>query len=127
MLSLKQKFFGGGGRVSKIKIINSIDSFFTWQEFIYIVSGWSLFIFYLAGLYSYFKWLDVIHITWQEFIHIISGRSLFIFYLVGVYSYSLLSSSAVDCGFELPKGQTNNYQTDICCFPTKQAALSSKI
>jgi hypothetical protein len=36
---------------------------------------------------------------------------------------SVLTSSAVDRGFESRSGQTKDYQIDICCFSTKHAAL----
>ena len=39
---------------------------------------------------------------------------------------NVLASSAVDRGFELPSGQTNDYKIGICCFSTKHAALRSK-
>ena len=39
---------------------------------------------------------------------------------------SLLTSSAVDRGFELRSGQTKDYKIGICCFSAKHAALRSK-
>jgi hypothetical protein len=39
---------------------------------------------------------------------------------------SMLSSSAVDRGFELLSGQTKDYKIGICCFSAKHAALRSK-
>ena len=37
---------------------------------------------------------------------------------------SVLSSSAVDRGFESQSGQTKDYEIGICCFFTKHAALT---
>jgi hypothetical protein len=37
---------------------------------------------------------------------------------------SVLSSSAVDCGFEPQSGQTKDYEIDICCFSAKNALRS---
>ena len=39
---------------------------------------------------------------------------------------SVLSSSAVDCGFERWSGQTKEYRIGICCFSAKHAALRRK-
>jgi hypothetical protein len=39
---------------------------------------------------------------------------------------SVLASSAVDRGFELPSGQTKHYKIGICCFSAKHEALSRK-
>ena len=39
---------------------------------------------------------------------------------------SVLTSSAVDRGFEPRSGQTKDYEIDICCFSAKHAALSRK-
>ena len=39
---------------------------------------------------------------------------------------SLLTSSAVDRGFEPRTGQTNDYKIGICCFSAKHAALKRK-
>ena len=39
---------------------------------------------------------------------------------------SVLTSSAVDRGFECLSGQTKYYEIGICCFSTKLAALRSK-
>ena len=36
---------------------------------------------------------------------------------------SVLTSSAVDCGFEPRLGQTKDYKIGICCFSTKYASL----
>jgi hypothetical protein len=38
----------------------------------------------------------------------------------------MVSSSAVDPGFELRSGHTKDYKIGICCFSTKHAALRSK-
>jgi hypothetical protein len=38
----------------------------------------------------------------------------------------VLASSAVERGFELRLGQTNNYKIGICCFSAKHAALRRK-
>ena len=38
-----------------------------------------------------------------------------IYYTHGIM-VSMLSSSAVDCGFEPRSGQTEDYDIDICCF-----------
>ena len=40
---------------------------------------------------------------------------------------SVLTSSAVDCGFEPLLGQTKDYEIGICCFSSKHAALRRKI
>ena len=40
---------------------------------------------------------------------------------------SMLSSSAVDRGFEPRSGQTKDYKIGICCFSCKHAALRRKI
>ena len=39
---------------------------------------------------------------------------------------SVLSSSAVDRGFELRSGQIKDYKIGICCFYAKHAALRRK-
>ena len=39
---------------------------------------------------------------------------------------SVLTSSAVDCGFEPRSGQTKDYKIGISCFSTKHAALRKK-
>ena len=39
---------------------------------------------------------------------------------------SVLTSSAVDRGFEPRSGQTKDYEIGICCFSAKHAALSRK-
>jgi hypothetical protein len=39
---------------------------------------------------------------------------------------SMLTSSAVDRGFEPWSGQTEDWKIGMCCFSAKQAALSSK-
>ena len=39
---------------------------------------------------------------------------------------SMFTLSAVDRGFEAWTGQTKNYETGICCFSPKRAALKSK-
>ena len=39
---------------------------------------------------------------------------------------SMLSSSAVDRGFELLSGQTKDYKIGICCFSAKHAAIRRK-
>ena len=39
---------------------------------------------------------------------------------------SVLSSSAVDRGFEARSGQTKDYNIGICCFSAKHAALKEK-
>jgi hypothetical protein len=36
---------------------------------------------------------------------------------------SVPALSVVDRGFELPSGQTNDYEMGICCFFAKHAAL----
>jgi hypothetical protein len=40
---------------------------------------------------------------------------------------SVLTSSAVDHGFEPRSGQANEYKIGICCFSAKHAALRRKI
>jgi hypothetical protein len=39
---------------------------------------------------------------------------------------SMLTSCAIDCGFESRLGQTKEYKTCICCFSIKHAALRRK-
>ena len=39
----------------------------------------------------------------------------------------MLTSSAVDHGFDLRSGQTKDYEIGICCFSAKHAALRRKI
>jgi hypothetical protein len=39
---------------------------------------------------------------------------------------SVLASSAVDRGFELPSGQAKVYKIGICCFSAKHAAFRRK-
>jgi hypothetical protein len=39
---------------------------------------------------------------------------------------SVLTSSAIDCGYELRSCQTKEYQICICCFSAKNAALRRK-
>jgi hypothetical protein len=39
---------------------------------------------------------------------------------------SMLTSSAVDCGFESHSDKTKDYKIGICCFSAKHAALRSK-
>ena len=39
---------------------------------------------------------------------------------------SVVTSSAVDRGFEPRSGQSTEYKIGICCFPAKHAALMSK-
>jgi hypothetical protein len=39
---------------------------------------------------------------------------------------SILTSSAVDRGFDPRSGQTKDYKIGICCFSTKKAALRRK-
>ena len=39
---------------------------------------------------------------------------------------SVLASSAVDRGFEPRSGQTKDYESGICCFSAKHAALRRK-
>ena len=45
---------------------------------------------------------------------------------IGGVMVSVLSSSAVDHGFELRSGQTKDYTIGICCFSAKHAALRRK-
>jgi predicted LPLAT superfamily acyltransferase len=42
---------------------------------------------------------------------------------IGGIMVSMLTSSAVDRGFELRSGQAKDYKIGICYFSTKQAAL----
>jgi hypothetical protein len=39
---------------------------------------------------------------------------------------SVLTSSAVDLGFESRSGQTKDYEIGICCFSAKHTTLRSK-
>ena len=39
---------------------------------------------------------------------------------------SVLSLSAVECGFEHRSGQTNDYKIGMCCFSAKHAILKGK-
>ena len=45
---------------------------------------------------------------------------------IGGVTVSVLTSSAVDRGFEPRSGQTKYYQIGICCFSAKHAALRRK-
>ena len=40
--------------------------------------------------------------------------------------FSVLTSSAVDRGFELRSDETKDYKIGICCFSAKHAALRGK-
>ena len=40
--------------------------------------------------------------------------------------FGVITSSAVDCGFEPQSAQTKDYKIGICCFSTKHTALWSK-
>ena len=40
--------------------------------------------------------------------------------------FSVLTSSAVDCGFESRSGQTKDNKIVICCYSVKHAALRRK-
>ena len=48
------------------------------------------------------------------------------FYCIGGAMDSVLTSSAVDCGFEPQSGQTNDFKICICCFSAKKGALKRK-
>ena len=39
---------------------------------------------------------------------------------------SVLTSSAVDCGFDPRSGQTKNYEIGMCCFSAKHTTLRRK-
>jgi hypothetical protein len=45
---------------------------------------------------------------------------------IGDVIVSVITSSAVDRGFQLRSGQTKGYEIGICCFFAKHAALSKK-
>jgi hypothetical protein len=45
---------------------------------------------------------------------------------IGGVMVSVLTSSAVDRGFEPRSGQTKNYKIGMCCFSAKHAALRRK-
>ena len=45
---------------------------------------------------------------------------------IGSVMVSVLTWSAVDCGFEPQSGQTKNYKIGICCFSANQAALTKE-
>ena len=45
---------------------------------------------------------------------------------IGDVLVSVLASSAVDRGFEPRSGQTKDYDTGICCYSAKHAALRRK-
>ena len=45
---------------------------------------------------------------------------------IGGVMVSVFTSSAVNCGFELPSGQTKDYKISICCFYAKHTALRRK-
>ena len=45
---------------------------------------------------------------------------------IGGIMVSVLTSSAVDCGFEPRSGQIKDYKIGICCFFDKHAALRRK-
>ena len=52
-----------------------------------------------------------------------SNKTAVMVYFVMV---SVLTSSAVDRGFERLSGETKDYEIGICCFSSKHAALRSK-
>jgi len=55
------------------------------------------------------------------------GFNTHIFYITSPsVMVSMLTSSAVDCGFEPRSCQTKDYKIGICCFYAKQAALRRK-
>ena len=47
-------------------------------------------------------------------------------YRIRVVILSVLTPSAVDCGFEPQSGKTKDYKYGICCFSAKHAALRRK-
>ena len=59
------------------------------------------------------------------FLYYIQNRMYNYMYISGVM-VSVLTSSAVDRGFELRSGQAKDYKIGICCFSAKHAALKSK-
>jgi hypothetical protein len=46
---------------------------------------------------------------------------------IGSVMVSVLTSSAINCGYEPRSGQTKEYQIGICCFSAKKASLRRKI
>ena len=47
-------------------------------------------------------------------------------YHIGGVMINILTSNAVDCGFEPKSGHTKVYKIGICCFSAKHAALRRK-
>jgi hypothetical protein len=45
---------------------------------------------------------------------------------IGSVMVSVLTSSAINCGYEPQSGQTKEYQIGICCFSAKKASLRRK-
>ena len=45
---------------------------------------------------------------------------------IGSVMVSVLTSSAINCGYEPRSGQTKEYQIGICCFSAKKASLRRK-
>ena len=45
---------------------------------------------------------------------------------IGGVIVSVLTSSAVDCGFKPLSGQTKDYKMGICCFSAEHTALRKK-
>ena len=55
--------------------------------------------------------LYLVHLDW-----IGSCKSNYYANHIGVVMVNMLSSSAVDSGFECPSGQTKDYEIGFCCF-----------
>ena len=62
---------------------------------------------------------DESYIAWMSYYSIHHNR-------IGGIIVSMLTSSAVDRGFEPRSGQTKDYKIGICCFSAKQPALRRK-
>jgi len=56
------------------------------------------------------------------------NRACVLYFLnrVGGVMGNVLTSSAIDCGFEPRSGQSKGYAIGICCFSTKHLALRRK-
>ena len=71
--------------------------------------------------------------NWESLVctyeHLVDFYSYIIYlqiYRIGGVMDSVLTSSAVDRGFEPRSGKTKDYKIGICCFPSKHAALRRK-
>ena len=81
---------------------------------------------YMCLLYN--RHLPILCISWSQWyvspFHPLNKR----YYIgsIGGLMVSVLTSSAVDPGFEPRSDQTKDYKIDICCFSAKHASLRRK-